>query len=117
MNEQVPFATMSDREKYLFDLQGFLVIEGFLIPGEVAALNTAIDANTDKRGEHVGGADSPELEGSHLRGYYHSMLTWDKPWCQPFRDILAHPGLVPYLNTFIRTRLETLPLARYPHRH
>ena len=59
MNEQVPFATMSDREKYLFDLQGFLVIAGFLTPGEVAALNTAIDANTDKRGEHVGGADSP----------------------------------------------------------
>ena len=59
MNEQVPFATMSDREKYLFDLQGFLVIAGFLTPGEVAALNTAIDANTDKRGEHVGAADSP----------------------------------------------------------
>ena len=100
MNEQVPFATMSDREKYLFDLQGFLVIAGFLTPGEVAALNTAIDANTDKRGEHVGAADSPELEGSHLRGHYHSMLTWDHPWCQPFRDILAHPRLVPYLNTF-----------------
>ena len=43
MNEQVPFATMSDREKYLFDLQGFLVIAGFLTPGAVAALNTAID--------------------------------------------------------------------------
>jgi hypothetical protein len=100
MNEQVSFATMSDREKYLFDLQGFLVIKGFLAPVEVESLNASIDANEDQRGEHVGGADSPELEGTHLRGHYAGMLTWDQPWCQPFRDILAHPKLVPYLNTF-----------------
>ena len=100
MNEQVSFATMSDREKYLFDLQGFLVIKGLLTPAEVDALNVAIDANEDKRGEHVGATDSSALEGTHLRGHYAGMLTWDHPWCQPFRDILAHPKLVPYLNTF-----------------
>ena len=33
MNEQVEFATMSDREKYLFDLQGFLIVREFLTPG------------------------------------------------------------------------------------
>ena len=27
------------------------------------------------------------------------MLTWDQPWCKPFRDLLAHPKLLPYLNT------------------
>ena len=32
MNEQVAYATMSDREKYLFDLQGFLVVKNFLDP-------------------------------------------------------------------------------------
>ena len=29
MKEQVEFATMSDRECYLFDLQGFLVVRVF----------------------------------------------------------------------------------------
>ena len=66
---------MGDREKYLFDPEGFLVVESFLTSGEVAVLNAAIDAinandaNADKRDEHIGGADSPELEGNHLRGY------------------------------------------------
>ena len=30
MNEEVEFVTMSDREKYLFDLQGYLKIRDFL---------------------------------------------------------------------------------------
>ena len=33
MNEQVDFVTMSNREKYLYDLQGFLVVKGFLSQG------------------------------------------------------------------------------------
>ncbi len=37
MNEQVDFVTMSDRWKYLYDLQGFLVVKGFLSQGEVNA--------------------------------------------------------------------------------
>jgi hypothetical protein len=59
MDEQVAFATMSDREKYLFDLQGFLIVRGFLSADEVQALNKAIDANQDKRGKHVGAAPCP----------------------------------------------------------
>ena len=28
------------------------------------------------------------------------MLTWEHPHCQPFRDLLAHPKIIPYMNTF-----------------
>ena len=35
MNEQVGYVTMSDREKYLFDLQAFLVVEDILTAEEV----------------------------------------------------------------------------------
>jgi hypothetical protein len=28
------------------------------------------------------------------------MLTWEQPHCLPFRSLLAHPKLVPYMNTF-----------------
>ena len=27
------------------------------------------------------------------------MIAWEQPWCQPFRDLIAHRKLVPYLNT------------------
>jgi hypothetical protein len=26
------------------------------------------------------------------------MLTWPKPWCQPFREIIVHKKAIPYLN-------------------
>ena len=35
------FAIMSDREKYLYDLQGFLVVRNLLSTEEVQALNDA----------------------------------------------------------------------------
>ena len=57
--------------------------------------------NQDKHGEHTSRAVGPELEGTHLRGHISGMLTWEHPWCQPFRDLLAHPKLIPYLNTLL----------------
>ena len=38
-------------------------------------------------------------QGELERDFFEGMLTWGQPWCQPFRDLLAHPKLVPYLNT------------------
>ena len=42
---------MSEREKFLLDLQGFLHVKDFLTPGEVQALNQAVDANVDEDAE------------------------------------------------------------------
>ena len=39
---------MNEHEKFLFDLRGYLRVENFLTPGEVQALNEAVDANQDK---------------------------------------------------------------------
>ncbi|MEO8396260.1 MAG: phytanoyl-CoA dioxygenase family protein [Chloroflexota bacterium] len=92
---------MNDREKFLFDLNGFLHIPGVLNAEEVAALNASIDANMDKKGEdgnsYVG--NSTTLVGTHKRGFFSGMLNWPKPWCQPYRDIIVHPKIIPYLNT------------------
>ena len=91
---------MNNREKFLFDLQGFLHVPDFLTADEVDALNAAVEANWDKKGEdgnsHTG--ESKTLVGTHKRGFFGGMLTWPKPWCQPFRDMLAHPKAIPYLN-------------------
>jgi hypothetical protein len=35
---------MNEREKFLMDLRGYLVVQGFLSAAELGALNTAVDA-------------------------------------------------------------------------
>ena len=108
MSEQAQYPTMGEREKYLFDLQGFLLIRNFLSTTEVKALNESLDANLDKRGEYgEPNAISGQWQGRPLEGrfspfrHYSGMLTWELPWCQPFRNLLAHPKLIPYLNTLM----------------
>ena len=90
---------MNDTEKFLFDLQGFLKVPDFLAPAEIDALNAAFDANEDKRGEdgnhNTGGSDA--LDGRR-RGMFAGMLEWEKPHCLPFRALLAHKKLIPYLD-------------------
>ena len=105
---------MSEREKFLFDLQGFLHVEGFLAPDEVEALNRAMDANVvpmeeyDYSGpnQYAGGMDG-EFSVRTEQG----MLTWEKPWCLPFRELIAHPKIVPSANTIFGRgwRLDSEP--------
>jgi Phytanoyl-CoA dioxygenase (PhyH) len=92
-------ARMSSRERYLLDLQGWLVIPGVLSEGEVAAINTALDANVERRvddGDHTG--ESTTLVAEHHRRAFRGMLEWPAPWCGPFRDLIARADLVPYLD-------------------
>jgi len=90
---------LNTREKFLYDLQGFLLIKDFLTPAEVKALNDAFDANWDKKINDPNSHPAGKLVGTHPRGHFSGMLAWEKPWHQPFRDLLAHPKLIPYLNT------------------
>lgn len=92
--------TMDEREQFLFDLQGFLRVKNFLTPAEVQALNNAIDANRDEMRDDPNSHPAGNLVGTQKRGSFHGMLTWEQPWRQPFRDLLAHPKAIPYLNTF-----------------
>mmetsp|Transcript_55187 Transcript_55187/g.178898 ORF Transcript_55187/g.178898 Transcript_55187/m.178898 type:complete len:403 (-) Transcript_55187:427-1635(-) len=100
--EQMP--AMSEEEKFFFDLEGFLVVRGALTPEEVAAANAAIDAHAGEIKERQDpelrntAKDSP-LAGDGVGGRRDlgGMLGWQKPHCDPFRALLAHPKLLPYL--------------------
>ena len=96
---------MNADEKYLFDLNGYLVIKNVLTPEEVALANEAIDKHNDQArirpDDQALDGGSPELEGEHGRGELGGMLGWEEPWCNPFRHMLAHPTLVPYLNEIL----------------
>ena len=97
---------MDEHEKFFFDLNGYLVVENALTPEEIAACNKAIDNNPDKMRvrppEQSLSGESKALKGKHGRTDLGGMLTWPKPWCQPFRDLLAHPNIVPYLAELLR---------------
>ena len=96
---------MNDTERYLFDLQGLLVVEGVLSRAEVAMANEAIDRHADGIVERVGEAslssDSRTMQGETGRGDLGGLLSWEKPWCDPFRAMLAHPQITPYLNQLL----------------
>jgi ectoine hydroxylase-related dioxygenase (phytanoyl-CoA dioxygenase family) len=96
---------MTEDDKYLFDLNGYWVIKNVLSASEVRQCNQAIDHHAEgiheRRGELslAGGADA--LRGSTGRGDLGGMLGWEKPWCEPFRSMLAHRRIVPYLHAIL----------------
>jgi len=92
---------VDDLQRYLFDLNGFLVIEDALTPDEVAACNEAINANQERvaiRSEEQSlSRGSTALQGEQGRGDLGGMLTWPQPWCQPYRNLLDHRSVMPSL--------------------
>lgn len=110
---------MTDTEKFFFDLNGFLVVRGALTAEEVAAANTAIDAHAADIKERRDSSLRNTKAGSSLSGDgvtgrldLGGMLGWPQPHCRPFRSLLAHPRLAPYLVELCGPgyRLDHLPL-------
>ena len=79
---------MNDLElqQYLFDLQGYLVIENVLSPEEVATLNRLINAQ-----DLPPPVESPRF-GSAPTGA--GFLDWGQAFC----DLLDHPAILPVLR-------------------
>ena len=60
---------LTEREEYLFDVQGWLVVPRVIEPSLLAALNDALDANQDRfeaEGEDLVG-ESSTLAAEHRR--------------------------------------------------
>jgi ectoine hydroxylase-related dioxygenase (phytanoyl-CoA dioxygenase family) len=97
---------VNEHERYLFDLQGFLVVENLLTGEELTACNEALDRNQDlirprPREQSLSGT-STALQGEEGRlEITRSLLRLEKPWCEPFRGLLAHQRIVPYLTELI----------------
>ena len=88
---------MNEYERYFFDLNGYLVINDALTPEQVAACNDAIDHNQGRSRDEKSEIMSDALKGDKPRGELEEMLTWPKPWCLPFRDLIDNPKVTPYL--------------------
>jgi hypothetical protein len=97
---------MTDPERYLFDLRGFLVVEDLLTEAELAACNEAIDRHRDlirsRPPEQSLSGSAAALRGDQGRfEMTQSLLALEKPWCEPFRRLLVHPGIIPYLTELV----------------
>lgn len=73
---------MTELQKYLFDLRGYLIIEHVLTPNQIADLNHLIDGHSSEL----------DLESGKL--HTGGFLTWG----QPFIDLLDHETLMPLLK-------------------
>ena len=96
---------MNDYERFFFDLNGYLVVENALDPRDVDTCNEAIDNQREeihiRAPEESLARGATALVGKQGRGDLGGMLTWPKPWSQPFRDLLAHSVIVPYLDELL----------------
>ena len=94
---------MSADENYLFDLLGYVVVRDVLSAEHLEVANAAIDASElTQSAEYFG--DSTALKGENSSTRLSSsgnLLELDKPFCDPFREMLAHPKTIPHLNTIL----------------
>ena len=104
---QAALSTMTEYEKYLFDLNGYLVVEDALSAEQVASLNAALNSNRDRiskrdcsldgRSDDDGGSPSIGLQGDQGRGEFSDVFFWPEPWCRPFRGLLALPAAMKWM--------------------
>ena len=94
---------MNADDKYIFDLTGYLVLKDVLTAEEVAQLNAGIDRHRDLMSEidRSLSGDAQALQGTSRRKDLGGMLAWERPWCEPFRKLLAHPKVKPYLEEIL----------------
>ncbi len=94
---------MSVDEKFLFDLTGFLIVRDVLSKEHLEVANAAIDSlELAQSPEYFG--DSIALRGENTStrlGATRGLMELEKPFCEPFREMLAHPKTVPHLNTIL----------------
>lgn len=113
---------LSHAQKYLFDLNGYLVLRSVFSQDHVARANAAVDARQEQMHERKGelrtsglyGRESKELAGDRSTGRKDlgGMLGWESPCREPFRELLCHPTIAKALHELIGVgyRLDHSPL-------
>ena len=97
------FYTVSDEERYYFDLRGYLVVRSVLSEEEIDTCNGALDHFAEKIRNFEAGTlshGSAALAGRSSRKQLTGMLGWPPPYRDPFRKLLVHPVVVSRLNEF-----------------
>lgn len=123
MHESTPAAKefpfeMSDGDKYIFDLNGYIIIRGVITPDQISAANEAITAREGAMIERMELALRNAAKGTPLYGSgpgrkdLGQVFEWG-PDSAVFKSILAHPRLVPYFHGLLGKgyRMDHLPFV------
>lgn len=110
--------TMTEDERYLFDLNGYIIVRGVLSPEEVAEVNSVIDNHKHEMIERSDSALRNTVNGTQFSGTgpgrkdLGGVLEWG-PESKIFKSILAHPKLVPFFHGLLGKgyRLDHLPFV------
>ncbi|KNC48403.1 uncharacterized protein AMSG_04852 [Thecamonas trahens ATCC 50062] len=121
MSESSSSATSSGfdaTQRFLFDLNGFIVLRGVLDANEVASLQAAVDAHASEAVSRDAGALKNAKDGSALsapgsRRDLGGMLGWEGVAGDAFRSLLVHPRIAPYLVDLLGEgyRLDHQPIV------
>jgi len=93
-----PDSTIDEKEFYFWDLCGYLIMRNVMDPAWLDAANAALDRFEDRikvgeelaRGsQNLAGTGRPVLDG---------LIHLPKPYCDPFRKMLAHSAVEHRLN-------------------
>ena len=96
---------MTEQERYLFDLQGYLLVEDVLDAAQVRELNELLDARdlwNQPRGQ-----DAPLDYETFDERFFH--VSPPHSWGKPFLDLVAQPRMSGYLSDILG------PQFRYDH--
>lgn len=96
---------MTEEERYLFDLQGYLLVEDVLEPAMVRALNEQLDTLdlwNQPRGQNAP-LDYETFDKLSLQ------VSPPHTWGKPFLDLVGHPRMAGYLQEILGTQF------RYDH--
>ena len=93
-----PDSGIDEKEFYFWDLNGYLVLRGVMDDAWLAEANATIDKFEDQIvvGEELA-RGSKALAGTG-RPLLNGLIQLPKPYCDPFRRMLAHPGVEHRLN-------------------
>ena len=94
---------MTDDEKYFFDLTGHLVLRDVVDPETILRANQAIDHHfsaIEEHGRRFEG-DSQTLTSEIRQKWCDEMIAWEKPHCDPFRELMVQPVIKPFLTELL----------------
>jgi hypothetical protein len=84
---------MTDEERYLFDLRGYVVVPGAIDAETLARMNVWLDAKAE---------EDPKWRGQQDNLHLDYLLTWN----DDFRCLLDNPVVLPYLKELMGDQLR-----------
>jgi ectoine hydroxylase-related dioxygenase (phytanoyl-CoA dioxygenase family) len=91
---------LTQEERYLFDLMGYVVLEQVLSQEELAELNSLVDSRNVWEEERRKRAEGPHF--NELKMHIGPLLDWG----EPFRRLMSHPTILSALRELIGEKMR-----------